>query len=81
MTTGRNDPCPCGSGKKYKHCCERKAVVQPTLPAAELNTLGSLFQAGQFADVEQRARVLTQTYGDDATLWNYLAMALQIQGK
>ncbi|WP_102028677.1 preprotein translocase subunit SecA [Salirhabdus sp. Marseille-P4669] len=19
-TTGRNDPCPCGSGKKYKHC-------------------------------------------------------------
>ncbi len=22
---GRNDPCPCGSGKKYKHCCMRKA--------------------------------------------------------
>jgi hypothetical protein len=21
---GRNDPCPCGSGKKYKHCCLRK---------------------------------------------------------
>jgi hypothetical protein len=21
MKTGRNDPCPCGSGKKYKHCC------------------------------------------------------------
>ncbi len=20
-TIGRNDPCPCGSGKKYKHCC------------------------------------------------------------
>jgi SEC-C motif-containing protein len=19
--TGRNAPCPCGSGKKYKHCC------------------------------------------------------------
>lgn len=19
--TGRNDPCPCGSGKKFKHCC------------------------------------------------------------
>jgi hypothetical protein len=19
---GRNDPCPCGSGKKYKRCCE-----------------------------------------------------------
>ena len=21
---GRNDPCPCGSGKKYKFCCGRK---------------------------------------------------------
>ncbi len=21
---GRNDPCPCGSGKKYKQCCLRK---------------------------------------------------------
>jgi hypothetical protein len=21
---GRNDPCPCGSGRKYKHCCESK---------------------------------------------------------
>jgi len=21
---GRNDPCPCGSGKKFKQCCERK---------------------------------------------------------
>jgi uncharacterized protein YecA (UPF0149 family) len=20
---GRNDPCPCGSGKKYKRCCGR----------------------------------------------------------
>ena len=20
---GRNEPCPCGSGKKYKNCCGR----------------------------------------------------------
>ncbi len=24
---GRNDPCPCGSGKKYKKCCLRKKTV------------------------------------------------------
>jgi preprotein translocase subunit SecA len=24
---GRNDPCPCGSGKKYKQCCMRNAGV------------------------------------------------------
>ncbi|MEN9979902.1 MAG: preprotein translocase subunit SecA [candidate division WOR-3 bacterium] len=23
---GRNDPCPCGSGKKYKHCCGRAGI-------------------------------------------------------
>ena len=25
-TVGRNDPCPCGSGKKYKKCCGRNLV-------------------------------------------------------
>ncbi|HFI0749777.1 TPA: YecA family protein, partial [Streptococcus suis] len=25
MKIGRNDPCPCGSGKKYKKCCLGKA--------------------------------------------------------
>lgn len=24
MKIGRNDPCPCGSGKKYKNCCLKK---------------------------------------------------------
>jgi len=24
MKVGRNDRCPCGSGKKYKNCCEGK---------------------------------------------------------
>ena len=22
---GRNEPCPCGSGKKYKNCCGKNA--------------------------------------------------------
>ena len=28
MKLSRNDPCSCGSGKKYKHCCLQLAVVQ-----------------------------------------------------
>ncbi|MBI4979204.1 MAG: SEC-C domain-containing protein [Spirochaetes bacterium] len=24
---GRNDPCPCSSGKKFKHCCGAKALA------------------------------------------------------
>lgn len=25
--TGRNDPCPCGSGKKFKQCCGRRGLL------------------------------------------------------
>jgi len=25
----RNDPCPCGSGRKHKHCCQRVATAAP----------------------------------------------------
>ncbi len=27
---GRNDPCACGSGKKFKHCCEGKSAAERT---------------------------------------------------
>jgi predicted O-linked N-acetylglucosamine transferase (SPINDLY family) len=26
--TGRNDPCPCGSGRKYKNCCQRRSETR-----------------------------------------------------
>jgi SEC-C motif len=26
---GRNDPCPCGSGQKYKRCCQHQPVMPP----------------------------------------------------
>ena len=33
---GRNDPCYCGSGKKYKHCClNLKANGSYTLPSGK----------------------------------------------
>ncbi|HTV77236.1 MAG TPA: SEC-C metal-binding domain-containing protein [Steroidobacteraceae bacterium] len=32
MKPGRNDPCPCGSGRKYKHCCERAAAAATDRP-------------------------------------------------
>lgn len=31
--TGRNDACPCGSGRKYKRCCGAGVSVAPTLLA------------------------------------------------
>jgi hypothetical protein len=46
---GRNDPCHCGSGKKYKQCClakdeeaaraaRAKAAAEAPVPAAEATT-------------------------------------------
>jgi hypothetical protein len=26
---GRNAPCPCGSGKKYKRCCQNQPMAKP----------------------------------------------------
>lgn len=29
---GRNDPCPCGSGKKYKNCCMASGKYEKLVP-------------------------------------------------
>ena len=29
---GRNDPCPCGSGKKYKNCCLKTGKYENLVP-------------------------------------------------
>lgn len=49
---GRNDPCPCGSGKKYKQCCGRADRVTPEgtyerirrLDGAASDGIGRLFK-------------------------------------
>ena len=39
---GRNDPCPCGSGKKYKRCCgEPNNKLNPGWFARNSATVGS----------------------------------------
>jgi hypothetical protein len=32
-TVGRNDPCPCGSGKKYKQCCMHSSEQEEPQPS------------------------------------------------
>ena len=50
---GRNERCPCGSGKKYKHCCARK----PRTPAPAV-------EAGQgiLAQAVERVRRAADQY-------------------
>jgi hypothetical protein len=46
LKAGRNDPCPCGSGKKFKRCCGDAASGPIVDPRAVGMTLGTGFYAG-----------------------------------
>jgi len=50
-TPGRNDPCPCGSGKKFKKCCglnTGKSAIRETVDG-DLETGFSLYRNGDIA--------------------------------
>lgn len=45
QTTGRNDPCPCGSGKKYKKCCLAQEVGLPKVRKKSIEAIFTLSEA------------------------------------
>jgi len=55
---GRNDPCPCGSGKKYKHCCMAK-----TAPPDEGGTAQRVMEEMREALDSQEFRSLEEAQG------------------
>ena len=69
--TGRNDPCPCGSGKKYKQCCLRKEeeaereAMAALGPARDKKKKGS---GGGYADFVQALDGFAAQYEDDVAL-------------
>jgi len=61
--TGRNDPCPCGSGKKYKQCCLSKTT--PAFPGPEtLDTPWSRQRDASDRLTADLTRVLKRDFGD-----------------
>lgn len=63
MKIGRNDPCPCGSGKKYKKCCLRSEnpPTEPRRPSEE--SLRSAMQALRAKQAEEEVRIQQQGHG------------------
>lgn len=60
---GRNDPCPCGSGKKYKACCMAKEVS----PIKKKFTAKLIHGGGQQAAKEvppQRVNLMERAFGE-----------------
>ncbi len=74
MPTGRNDPCPCGSGRKYKQCHGRAAREQASPEEAAWRRL----RAANEGLPARMARFVDEVYGPGAideawaefTLWD-----------
>lgn len=89
MTPGRNEPCPCGSGRKFKNCChgrvDQRADGQGTGALAALDTaqtgeLLNLFRAQRYAELTRRLGVLLDHFPQSAFLWGLLGATQQSQG-
>ena len=55
MNIGRNDPCPCGSGKKYKKCCLGQDASRPG-PGDTQDAMAEVREklaSGQFSSLEE----------------------------
>ncbi|MGH8229392.1 MAG: SEC-C metal-binding domain-containing protein [Steroidobacteraceae bacterium] len=64
--TARNEPCPCGSGKKYKHCCLPKDEQAERVAFAERKKVALEEQRErEHARAAERARIETQLEDDD----------------
>jgi len=68
MKIGRNSPCPCGSGKKYKQCCLAKpgfaqAIADEIAEAATEQPFSSLDELNAFA--KQKMNQRNQTVLDE----------------
>ncbi|NNM51877.1 MAG: tetratricopeptide repeat protein, partial [Pseudomonadales bacterium] len=56
MGVARNDPCPCGSGRKYKQCCINRQQSMPSVPRPSMQQLLESamrhFNAGHWREAE-----------------------------
>jgi hypothetical protein len=66
----RNAPCPCGSGKKFKHCCYGKDIdwgdrpAAPRLPRPRSGNAASLAVLGPFRVVDAKLKATAATAGN-----------------
>ena len=65
---GRNEPCPCGSGKKYKKCClpASQPLKESSFIYTDLDDLSNqvtdLIEKKKFAEAENVCRKLMEQY-------------------
>ncbi len=66
MKIGRNQPCPCGSRKKYKKCCLNKPAQAGTFVYTDLdqlsNSVWTYIQAEKWTKAEDACQKLLTQY-------------------
>jgi predicted O-linked N-acetylglucosamine transferase (SPINDLY family) len=87
---GRNDPCPCGSGKKFKKCCHDQFEARPSAAnvaarqlapsPAECNQLIALFNAGRHEELERCAGLLLGQYPYAGFVWKIFGASRLLLG-
>jgi hypothetical protein len=78
MRAGRNDPCPCASGRKFKHCCGRPLAAAPAAIAADASEIGLLVgmvNQGHLREAQARASALLHRQPEAGILWKVLSVA------
>jgi tetratricopeptide (TPR) repeat protein len=88
MSVGRNDPCPCGSGRKFKFChgntgqADQTLAAPPTTPTANLfrDAQARLEQADFSGAIANYQKMLTLN-PEHADARHYLGMAMCFQGQ
>jgi tetratricopeptide (TPR) repeat protein len=85
--TGRNEPCPCGSGKKYKKCClnSSKPSTGGTPFYSDLDKLSNqapdLIRQKKFDQAEGVCRKLLEQFPDQIDGLHRYAELFEAQGK
>lgn len=81
MKLARNQPCPCGSGKKFKHCCEDKSV-KPALDPSEALRRGIYFhQKGKLGEAERIYKTILVEHPAHADALHLLGLVCHSMGK
>jgi len=84
VSPARNEACPCGSGRRFKHCCGAPSTGQPAAPAnaaADITAVVALIERGQLAQAEAAAQALLRTQPGHGIAWKALSIAQVRQGK
>jgi tetratricopeptide (TPR) repeat protein len=83
MSPGRNEPCPCGSGRKYKQCCGKAPaeVSDRSQPLLDIGRAWALLEAERWPEAEAACERLIERDPRLGQAFVCLGLARQRQGK